>query len=91
MKSLLARSAILSILALSASTQLLAVATTTTANSDPTTMEKCFGVVKKGMNDCPTHSTSCAGSATVDGQKDAYILLPKGTCLKIVGGSLKSS
>ena len=50
--------------------------------------EKCYGIVKKGMNDCQTSRHSCAGSGTEDKQLDAYILLPKGTCNKIVGGNL---
>lgn len=51
--------------------------------------EKCFGVVKAGKNDCQTSNSSCAGTSTADGQKDAWIYLPKGTCEKVVGGSLK--
>lgn len=53
-------------------------------------MEKCYGIAKAGKNDC--HSgpgTSCAGSSKVDSQKDAWMYLPKGTCEKIVGGSLE--
>lgn len=41
------------------------------------------------MNDCATATASCASSATKDKQKDAFILLPKGLCDRIVGGSLK--
>ena len=51
--------------------------------------EKCYGIVKAGQNDCATATSSCAGSSTKDAQKDAYIVLPKGTCEKIVGGSLE--
>lgn len=54
-------------------------------------MEKCYGIVKKGMNDCQTKTASCAGSATKDNQKDAFLFLPKGDCEKIVTGSLTSS
>jgi uncharacterized membrane protein len=50
--------------------------------------EKCYGIVKAGMNDCATKTASCASSATKDNQKDAFIFLPKGTCEKITGGSL---
>lgn len=50
--------------------------------------EKCYGIVKTGANDCATATQSCAGSATKDNQPDAFIFLPKGTCKKIVGGSL---
>lgn len=52
--------------------------------------EKCYGVVKAGMNDCNTATASCAGSATKDAQPDAFILVPKGLCNKLVNGSLKS-
>ena len=51
--------------------------------------EKCYGVVKAGKNDCQTAKSSCAGTSTADGQKDAWISLPKGTCEKVVGGSLE--
>lgn len=50
--------------------------------------EKCYGIVKAGMNDCSTAKSSCAGSSTSDNQKDAFLILPKGLCEKIVGGSL---
>jgi len=52
--------------------------------------EKCYGIVKAGLNDCATATQSCAGSSTKDNQPDAFIFLPKGTCEKIVGGSLTS-
>lgn len=52
--------------------------------------EKCYGVVKAGMNDCNTKSQSCAGSSTKDRQADAFVFVPKGLCAKISGGSLKS-
>ncbi len=50
--------------------------------------EKCSGIVKAGKNDCATATNSCAGSATKDAQKDAWIYVPKGTCAKIVGGTV---
>lgn len=49
--------------------------------------EKCFGVVKAGLNDCQTASHSCAGTATADNAKDSWIYIPAGTCSKITGGS----
>ena len=49
-------------------------------------MEKCYGVVKAGKNDCQTNSSSCAGTAKKDAQGDAWISVPKGLCEKIVGG-----
>ena len=50
--------------------------------------EKCYGVVKAGKNDCASAGNACAGQVKTDGQKDAWIYLPKGACEKIVGGSL---
>jgi uncharacterized membrane protein len=48
--------------------------------------EKCFGVVAAGKNDCQTATHSCAGTATMDRQADAWIYVPAGTCEKIAGG-----
>lgn len=46
-------------------------------------MEKCFGVAMKGHNDCAAGAgTTCAGTAKVDNQADAWKLVPKGTCEK---------
>lgn len=52
-------------------------------------MEKCYGIVKAGKNDCAIKSqgTSCAGEAKKDSIGDAWIYVPKGTCDKIVGAS----
>jgi uncharacterized membrane protein len=52
--------------------------------------EKCYGIVKAGLNDCQTSTQSCAGSSVKDNQPDAFIFVPKGLCDKIVGGSLQS-
>jgi uncharacterized membrane protein len=53
-------------------------------------MEKCYGIVKAGMNDCGSSVNNiCAGTATVDNDKNAWIYTPKGTCNKIVGASTK--
>ena len=54
-------------------------------------MEKCYGVVKAGKNDCKTLSNACAGHSMTDGQKDAFIAVPAGTCERIVGGSMAAS
>jgi uncharacterized membrane protein len=45
-------------------------------------------VAKVGQNDCFTATSSCAGTSKQDGQRDAWIYLPAGTCDKIVSGSL---
>jgi uncharacterized membrane protein len=49
--------------------------------------EKCYGVAKAGQNDCQTATSSCAGTSRVDNQKDAFIVVPKGLCAKLAGGS----
>ena len=54
-----------------------------------TEVEKCYGVAKAGKNDCQTATSSCAGTAKADAQKDAWIAVPKGTCEKITGASLQ--
>ena len=49
--------------------------------------EKCYGVVKAGLNDCQTASHSCAGTSTADSQGDSWVYVPAGTCAKLTGGS----
>ena len=51
--------------------------------------EKCYGVAKAGKNDCQTANSSCAGTSRRDGQKDAWVYVPSGTCQKLVGASLQ--
>jgi uncharacterized membrane protein len=51
--------------------------------------EKCYGVAAAGKNDCFTSKNSCTGTTEVDRESQAWIYLPKGTCEKITGGSLK--
>ncbi|WP_394128202.1 DUF2282 domain-containing protein [Vibrio hepatarius] len=53
--------------------------------------EKCYGVAKAGKNDCATKTSSCAGTAKEDNQTDAFVVVPKGLCGKLVGGSTQSS
>lgn len=50
--------------------------------------EKCFGIAKAGKNDCQTANSSCAGTSRRDKQADAWIYVPKGTCARVVDGSL---
>ena len=51
--------------------------------------EKCYGIAKAGKNDCQTATHSCAGTSTKDADASSWILVPAGTCKKIVGGSLE--
>ena len=49
-----------------------------------TRMEKCYGVALAGQNDCKAGAgTSCAGSAKVDYQANAWKFVPAGTCTGI--------
>jgi uncharacterized membrane protein len=50
--------------------------------------EKCAGIVKAKMNDCGANGHACAGQAKVDNDPNEWIALPKGTCEKIVGGTV---
>lgn len=82
------RLAIRQILAFSAAGSLMMNAMAASKTADEPAMEKCYGIVKAGMNDCETSSSSCSGSAVKDNQPDAFVFVPKGLCNKIVGGSL---
>ena len=47
-------------------------------------MVKCYGIAKKGENDCKAGpGTSCSGSSTVDYQGNAWKLVKKGTCTQV--------
>ena len=62
----------------------------TTANAMPEGHEKCFGVVKAGMNDCAAmdKSHSCAGQASADGSAQEWVAVPAGLCAKLVNGKV---
>jgi uncharacterized membrane protein len=66
-----------------------AVAQTGPAPQPDYTFEKCYGIVKAGLNDCQTSVHSCAGTSTADNQGDSWIYVPAGTCAKITGGSME--
>ena len=66
----------------------LFVLTTTAFAADESNSEKCYGVAKAGKNDCASGAHACAGQATKDKSAKEFISLPKGTCERIVGGSL---
>ncbi len=80
------KNALLVASALAAAISLSAVAA---GSAEAQENEKCYGVSKAGQNDCQTATHSCAGTASVDAQPDAWIYVPVGTCEKLVGGSLK--
>lgn len=47
--------------------------------------EKCYGIALKGQNDCAAGAgTTCAGTSKMDYQKNAWKLVPAGTCETIM-------
>ncbi len=51
---------------------------------DAAAMEKCYGVSMAGKNDCAAGpGTTCAGTATMDYQANAWKYVPVGTCTSI--------
>ncbi len=77
-----------SLLASAMTAAIAMTASTSPAQAAEGKVEKCYGVVKAGKNDCQTATSSCAGTSKADGQGDAWIYVPKGTCDKLVGGSV---
>lgn len=49
--------------------------------------DKCYGVAKKGQNDCGTANHGCHGKAVADNLPDEWKYVPKGTCEQM-GGKL---
>ena len=82
MKTTLLSTAIGSIIALSA------ISLPAHSAEDQTT-EKCYGVAKAAKNDCAGSGHACAGQAKTDGSGKEFVKLPKGTCERLVGGSLQ--
>ena len=60
----------------------------TSAMAGKSDMEKCAGIAKAGKNDCGTAKSACAGTSTKDGDPNAWMYVPKGTCEKVVGGKV---
>ena len=58
--------------------------------ADKPELEKCYGVAKAGKNDCAGATHACAGQSKADNNGKEFLSLPKGTCERLVGGSLKS-
>lgn len=58
----------------------------TPATSGDVKMEKCYGIVKAGMNECGTAVHPCEGVAKTDNHPSEWIFVPEGTCKKIVNG-----
>jgi uncharacterized membrane protein len=52
--------------------------------------EKCYGVAKKGQNDCGTAKHSCSNKAEKDNDPTEWKNVAKGTCEKM-GGKLTTT
>jgi uncharacterized membrane protein len=49
--------------------------------------EKCYGIAKKGANDCGTATHTCAGQAKAHNLADEWKYVAKGTCEQMGGKS----
>ena len=47
--------------------------------------ERCYGVARQSANDCATALHSCAAQARKDGDRNEWIMVPRGVCGKLVG------
>jgi len=81
------RTATLAALVATAVTGAVALTTLVSPAAADEGSEKCYGIAKAGHNDCRTPTSSCAGTAKMDGDIHAFLAVPKGSCDKIVGGS----
>lgn len=81
---LIAASAVAGLLALSSSAAVQAE-----GQDKKPAREKCYGIVKKGQNDCGTAKHSCAGKAKSDNAADEWKYVAQGSCEKL-GGSTKA-
>ena len=77
------------LLSAAAMAAVMTVAVSAAQAEDAPVMEKCFGIVKAGMNDCKSAAHSCAGHSAKDGAVGEFLKVPTGLCDKIVGGSTK--
>jgi uncharacterized membrane protein len=50
--------------------------------------ERCYGVTRAGANDCANAVHSCAKQSATEHDKREWIAVPKGTCLRLAGGSM---
>ncbi|PKY11510.1 hypothetical protein B1757_04675 [Acidithiobacillus marinus] len=63
-------------------------ASTAWAGMMPHGYVKCYGIARAHQNQCMSIGGITRGSAKTNGNPDAWLAVPKGVCMKIVGGSL---
>jgi uncharacterized membrane protein len=61
-------------------TEAAAPAAAAPAGKEEAKMEKCFGVAKKGANDCGTASHGCAGKSVKDNDEKDFKNVKEGAC-----------
>ena len=66
---------------------LIAMSALATTQANAQDMEKCYGVVKAGKNDCAGAGHTCQGQAKTNGSSKEFVMVPAGTCEKLVNGS----
>ena len=49
--------------------------------------ERCYGIAKAGANDCANAVHSCAQQAGSDRDRREWIAVPRGTCVRLAGGT----
>ena len=64
-----------------------AMSMATIATAQDAEMEHCYGVVQAGKNDCAGAGHTCQGQAKADASPQEFILVPAGTCERLVNGS----
>jgi uncharacterized membrane protein len=64
-----------------------AVLTTSLDAAPDKNQEKCYGIAKKGMNDCGAKGHDCSGKAMKDNDPAEWKYVPKGKCAQM-GGKL---
>ncbi|MEO0591700.1 MAG: DUF2282 domain-containing protein [Pseudomonadota bacterium] len=52
-------------------------------------VQKCYGVVKAGANDCANEVHSCARQSSIDGDPNEWMYITRGQCGRLVSGSLQ--
>ena len=50
------------------------------------TTERCYGIAKAGMNDCAGEGHGCAGQALATRSSGDFVIVPIGSCAKLVRG-----
>jgi uncharacterized membrane protein len=70
----------------SAMTAAIALAGCTGTAQSVAQNEKCYGIAQAGKNDCAGAAHACAGQSHVSRSPGDFVVVPAGTCEKLVGG-----